>query len=57
MYVRHYQAAMNNTSFRDAMTSIQTRLQTQFWAYFEEHARSREGESRNEHVRQVEDLE
>ncbi|OJT11496.1 hypothetical protein TRAPUB_11987 [Trametes pubescens] len=57
MYVRHYQAAMNNTSFRDAMTSIQTRLQTQFWAYFEEHACSREGESRNEHVRQVEDLE
>ncbi|OJT01683.1 hypothetical protein TRAPUB_7869 [Trametes pubescens] len=29
----------------------------QFWAYFEEHARSREGESHNEHVWQVEDLE
>ncbi|OJT07826.1 hypothetical protein TRAPUB_1280 [Trametes pubescens] len=56
-FVQHYQAAINNTSFRDAMMFIQTRLQTQFWAYFEEHVRSREGESRNEHARQVEDLE
>lgn len=56
-FVRHYQAAMNESSFRDALTTVQTQLQSQFWAYFEEHARSREGESRAEHTRQVEDLE
>ncbi|KAL1939084.1 hypothetical protein VTO73DRAFT_10344, partial [Trametes versicolor] len=56
-FVRHYQAAMNDASFRGALTAVQTQLQSQFWGYFEEHARSREGESRAEHTRQVEDLE
>lgn len=56
-FVRHYQAAMNDSSFRNALTAVQTPLQSQFWGYFEEHARSREGESRTEHARQVEDLE
>ncbi|EIW54590.1 uncharacterized protein TRAVEDRAFT_52286 [Trametes versicolor FP-101664 SS1] len=56
-FVRHYQAAMNDSSFRNTLTAVQTQLQSQFWGYFEEHARSREGESRAEHARQVEDLE
>ncbi|EIW58946.1 uncharacterized protein TRAVEDRAFT_48083, partial [Trametes versicolor FP-101664 SS1] len=56
-FVRHYQAAMGDSTFRDALTSVQTQLQTQFWAYFEEHARSREGEGRAEHARQIEELE
>ncbi|EIW57199.1 uncharacterized protein TRAVEDRAFT_48247 [Trametes versicolor FP-101664 SS1] len=56
-FVRHYQAAMGDSTFRDALTSVQTQLQTQFWAYFEEHARSREGEGRAEHARRIEELE
>ncbi|KAI0670218.1 hypothetical protein C8Q78DRAFT_1069880 [Trametes maxima] len=42
-YLQHYQAAMGEQSFRDALTSVQTQLQMQFWAYFEEQTRSRGG--------------
>ncbi|KAI0674944.1 hypothetical protein C8Q78DRAFT_1066835 [Trametes maxima] len=42
-YLWHYQAAIGEQSFRDALTSVQTQLQTQFWAYFEEQTRSRGG--------------
>ncbi|KAH9885469.1 hypothetical protein C8Q73DRAFT_795886 [Cubamyces lactineus] len=57
-FLRHYAAATNEMSFRDALTRVQTDLQRRFWAHFEQHARSsgggeRERELEREHERDV----
>ena len=58
-FLRHYAAATNEMSFRDALTRVQTDLQRRFWAHFEQHARSRGGgererEREREHEREHE---
>ncbi|KAI0349276.1 hypothetical protein OH77DRAFT_1514961 [Trametes cingulata] len=56
-FIRHMQAGVSDPSFRDVMTRVQEQMQARFWAYFEEHNRSREGEMREAHAQQVAELE